>query len=280
MLFMDKDVKHAKRMVVILFFACLCISLLCFGISAYLVRTETADPFLVELSKGTGILFMVLGFGYLAAVLISSAGRKKVSGDGGSAAAENGSMTLDETNMRRALERYIPDGETLLAGIHAVAIETAVNSLFGECLCLEDRLIPHPDGGTYALNKKKYSDHSVYIGITPHFLVMTDCGKESYYYQWDKIEKKSDVCETDVHYVTKEILLADIGRCFPLEDIQSCDIRSGWLGSKKCHITMKNGSYLKLMFPKLGGLGGGMPHHSEYRDVIMARLSGGNEIIC
>lgn len=170
------------------------------------------DLFLVEIFKGVGILFLVLGFGYSVAVRISSGSRKKDSGDGVSAAAGNGSKTLDETNMRRALENYIPDGETLLAGIHAVAVETAVNYVFGECLCLEDRLIPHPGGGAYVLNKKKYEDHSVYIGITSHFLVMTDCGKESYYYQWHKIEKESDLCEPNVHKVTEEILLADIGK--------------------------------------------------------------------
>lgn len=33
-----------------------------------------------------------------------------------------------------------------------------------------------------------------------------------------------------------------------------------------------NESYFKLMFPKLGGLGGGMPHHAQYRDAIIAKL--------
>ncbi len=35
---------------------------------------------------------------------------------------------------------------------------------------------------------------------------------------------------------------------------------------------MKNGTTLKLMFPKLGGVGGGMPHHAEYREAIIAKL--------
>jgi len=39
---------------------------------------------------------------------------------------------------------------------------------------------------------------------------------------------------------------------------------------------MKNGSYFKLMFPKLDGLGGGMPHHTEYCEAIIARLGGSN----
>ena len=39
-------------------------------------------------------------------------------------------------------------------------------------------------------------------------------------------------------------------------------------------ITLKNGAFLKLLLPKRGGLGGGMPHHEEYREKIIARLSG------
>ncbi len=38
-------------------------------------------------------------------------------------------------------------------------------------------------------------------------------------------------------------------------------------------ITMKGGSVLKIMLPKRGGLGGGMPHHVEYREAIIERLS-------
>ena len=33
-----------------------------------------------------------------------------------------------------------------------------------------------------------------------------------------------------------------------------------------------NGEYFKLMFQKLGGLGGGMPLHAEYCDRIMQEL--------
>ena len=52
--------------------------------------------------------------------------------------------------------------------------------------------------------------------------------------------------------------------------------KKGMEGSVKCHITMKNGSYFKLLLPKLGGLGGGMPHHAEYLQAIIARLGGGS----
>jgi len=105
---------------------------------------------------------------------------------------------FEEGNMRRILEQYIPDGETLLAGIHAAAKESVVKCVYGKCVRTENRLVPDEKGGVIAINKKK------------------------------------------------------------------------------CFITMKNGSYFKLILPKLGGLGGGMPHHTEYRDKIIAWLGGRN----
>lgn len=47
------------------------------------------------------------------------------------------------------------------------------------------------------------------------------------------------------------------------------------MGSVKCNIAMKNGTYFKLLLPKLGGLGGDMPNHTQYRDAIIAHLGGG-----
>lgn len=280
---MDEDLKKAKRLVIFLFLVCLCIALSCFGTAAYLVAanrgTETVSHGLVDFTKVivmAGIFFLVLGFGYTLPALLST---RKKAGNQPSAVIDFSSVPVetvkdsdvfDETNMRNNLEKYIPEGENLLAGIHAIANETSVNCVFSGCVLMENMLRPDKEGGTVALTKKKYNSHSIYIGITQNYLVMTDCGVNPYYYQFDD---KPNVSETDLQEVTADILLADIGRCFPLADIQSCDIKNGWLGSVKCRITMKNGSYFKLMFPKIGGMGGGMPHHAQYREAIMARLS-------
>lgn len=280
MLRMDKDYRKARKLVILLFFSCIGIALLCFGICAYLVVTtrgaEVIDQRLVEITKAIvmiGIFFLVLGLGYLLPILISHKKQKAEieSRNGTGIGGISMSGIFDETNMRCALEKYIPDGETLLAGIHAAANETVVTCVFGGCVRVADRLRPDKDGGTVALSKKKYSAYDIYIGITQHFLVMADCEHYSYYYQFDD---EPNARETDIQKITADVLFADIGKCFPLTDIQSCDIKKGWLGSVKCFITMKNGSYFKLMFPKLGGLGGGMPHHAEYRDAIIARLGG------
>ncbi|MDE6714440.1 MAG: hypothetical protein K2K20_11980, partial [Lachnospiraceae bacterium] len=68
---MDKDVKKAKRLVIILFVICLCIALICFGIAVYLVVTNresgTASQNLANITKSIfmiGVFFLVLGFGY------------------------------------------------------------------------------------------------------------------------------------------------------------------------------------------------------------------------
>lgn len=181
------------------------------------------------------------------------------------------SEIFNETNMRQTLGKYIPDGETLLAGIHAISKETNVMSVFGKCVRTESGLIPDENGGIIALNKKKYAGYDVYLGITQYSLIIVECERNSYLYQFDD---EPDVNEADIQEVSSDIFFADIGTYFPLADIQNCEIKKGWMGSVKCFLTMKNGSYFKLMFPKLGGVGGGMPHHTEYREAIIKRLSG------
>ena len=180
---------------------------------------------------------------------------------------------FDETIMRDTLEKYIPAGETMLAGIHAIAKETSVIGIFEKCIRTENSLIPDENGGTVALNKKKFSTYDIYLAITQSSLVITECEKYSYFYQF-----KDDpvVSESEIQKLPAELSLDDIGTCYPLTDIQTCDIKKGWMGSVKCHIKMKNGSYFKLLLPKLGGLGGDMPHHTKYREAIIARPGGGS----
>lgn len=177
---------------------------------------------------------------------------------------------FDETNMRQALGACIPDGETLLAGIHAIAKEMSTACVFKKCIRVESGLVPDENGGIVSLYKKKYSACDIYFGITQTFMVIADCEKYDYFYEFDN---EPDVNETDIQELSSELCFEDIGKCFPLADIQSCEIKNGWMGSVKCFLTMKNGSCFRLLFPKLGGLGGGMPHHAQYREAILARLS-------
>ena len=53
-----------------------------------------------------------------------------------------------------------------MAGIHAVSKESNVAGVFGKCVRTESGLIPDENGGTIALDKKKYSTCDIYLGIT------------------------------------------------------------------------------------------------------------------
>ncbi len=174
---------------------------------------------------------------------------------------------FDEANMRQVLEPYIPEGETLQAGIHGVSKETGIQAVFGKCAHTEDKVIPDEKGGTVTVSKKKRMPYDIYIGITQSFLVITACDTTQYHYEFQ------EGGEVDAPAVTSEIMLSDLGMCYPLADVRNCEFKKGVMGSVNCSLTMKNGSYFKLMFPKLGGMGNGMPHHKEYREAIVARLS-------
>lgn len=142
---------------------------------------------------------------------------------------------FDERNMTEALNACIPEGETLSAGIHGVTLQ---------------------------VNRKKTSVFDVYIGVTERYLAVVECEERKYLNEVYRIrDRRSTVAE-------------DVGTCFPLAEIQRCVTKNGIMGSVSCAITLKDGSFLKLQLPKRGGLGGGMPHHGEYREKILACLNG------
>ena len=162
---MNDDRKKGKRVVIIFLLICFCIAALCFGIAAsMLVKTRqtgivgehTAD--IAKIVVFIGIFFLVMAFGYLVPIL-KSLKKQKTQAEAGIAdgnTSADPSEIFDERNMRRALEPYIPDGETLLAGIHAIAKESMFTGIFANCVCLEDRFVPAPEGegGVYSMNKK------------------------------------------------------------------------------------------------------------------------------
>lgn len=141
---------------------------------------------------------------------------------------------FDEANMNRVLGDCLPEGETLLAGIHGITLQ---------------------------VNQKKTSYFDVYIGITGRYLLVAEC--EERQYLTAAYPKIKDFRKT---------VAEDVGVCFPFEDIQHCEIKKAIMGAVNCSITFRNGDFLRLQLPKRGGLGGGMPHHGEYREKIIARL--------
>lgn len=181
---------------------------------------------------------------------------------------------FDEKNMMQSLGKYVPGGETLTAGVHGVGIETEIKQIFGKCELVEDKLIPKENGTAIEVSKCKYSKHDVYIGITQNYLILTECEVYKHFYEFDH---DPDLKGAAVEEIDTCISITDIGTyCFPFKEIEKCVIKKAWMGAVNCAITMKGGSVLKIMLPKRGGLGGGMPHHAEYREAIIQRLSAFN----
>ncbi len=247
------------------------ISLICFGVFAYLLfvakemnPTDDTIVQIAEIACFAGIFFLILTFGFALPAYI--AGKKS---KGGTQATDPRDIFV-EANMRLKLENYIPDGETMVAGIHAAVKESSVTCAYKDCVLTEDKLLPEANGKVVSVSKSKYSMYDLYISVTQHYFVVADCQQYRYLYEFDKKPVKS---MDEIKPVTEEILLKDVGKCFRFEEIQSCDVKKGMAGSLNCVIKMKNESYFKLVLPKTGGIGGGMPNHEKYRDMIVACLT-------
>ena len=141
---------------------------------------------------------------------------------------------FDEAKMLQVLGNCLPEGETLTAGIHGITLQ---------------------------VNQKKTSYFDVYVGITEHYLLVAECEERKYL--------------TAAYHLLPDLrktVAEDVGVCFSFGSIQSCVIKKAMMGAVNCAITFRDGGFLKLQLPKRGGLGGGMPHHAEYREAIIARL--------
>lgn len=179
------------------------------------------------------------------------------------------SSIFDENNMMQALKKNLPDGETLTAGIHGLGLETEIKQVFGKCTLVGEKLVPNENGIAIEVSKCKYSTHDVYIGISQNYFILSECEVYQHYYEFNDVPNRDGISVEDLK---DEIGIEELRSSFLFSEIQKCVIKKGWMGSVKCTLTMKGGSLLKLMLPKRGGLGGGMSHHAEYREAIIARL--------
>ncbi|MCI8915086.1 MAG: hypothetical protein HFF26_00230 [Oscillospiraceae bacterium] len=141
---------------------------------------------------------------------------------------------FDEGRMMQVLEGCVPEGETVTAGVHGVTLQ---------------------------INQKKTSVFDVYVGLTGSSLLVAECEERQYLNGFYRVPD------------LRKAVTEDLGTCIPLAQIEKCEIKKGIMGAANCSITLRDGSFLKLQLPKRGGLGEGMPHHGEYRERIIERLS-------
>lgn len=271
---MNQNKNQGGKRAVVSFVVSILMALVCFGVFGLIYMSTKGptpvDDSIVEISKIVvlvGVFFLVLAFGYSLPMIIR--GKKS---QGGTVVTDENDI-FNEANMRVALEKYVPAGETLIAAIRVVTKESSASCVFDKCILTEDDIRPAEDGKIVSVSKKKFATYDMYLGITQRSMVVADCGAYKYYYEFNKVPVSSDL---KIQTLTEPVSLGSLCKCFALEDVESCKAKKGMAGSLNCVITMKNSDYFKIIIPKTGGFGGGMPNHEKYRDEILKCLSGEN----
>lgn len=193
-----------------------------------------------------GVLLLVVAFGY---VLPKWLRVKK--GDWG---------ILDERNMYKALNPYVPAGETLRAAVHAVSLKKVTKQVYSGCRYTEEALIPDAGGKTYLIEKSKHSTHDMYIGITAKHLIVKEAEECTHAYSVQEIDMP------DLAPISAPVENHCMGTCFPLELITKCTVSSAG-GMQKCTIELSDGSLFKFKLAEKAGLG--MPNHEQNRRILL-----------
>lgn len=181
------------------------------------------------------------------------------------------SRKFNEEEMRRVLEKYVPAGEKLIAGVHGYGAEVKIMfEILGNC-SFDGEVYPAERGMAISGYKAKYAGYDVYLGITEHHFIFSECvSGNKYYYQFDKVPASR---EADAGEFAGSTQLEDIGKwlAFTDGDVQSCVIKSA-KRNMKITITLKNGSYFIIEMPKDDKPVKHSPHYVEYRNAVLERL--------
>ncbi len=181
---------------------------------------------------------------------------------------------LVEKVMLEKLGKYVPEGETIAAAIECTALQTRICCYYDKCEIDEenDMLVPSWDSliGAIEIRKSKRAEYSAYIGITKNTLILCEMMNEMHYYEVNEAPASKAAF---VQHLEKPTKHSDLGKCFPLAEIENCELKTSFTGAVKCVINMKNGSLLKLKLPKRSSAKRDMPHHEEYRENILSKLS-------
>lgn len=178
---------------------------------------------------------------------------------------------FDEKTMLEKLNQFVPEGETLIAGVKAIGNSMEVRQCFSYVTVLDDDTLTRSEvdpSCVYDVQRNKYATHDIYIGITNNYLVFNECELYKHAFFVNKA-KPGEFVPVEVK---ENVSIRGFGHAQELKNIKSVKIKSGLLGQKKCVISFNNGSCFKFSIPKKAGVGNGMPHHKEYRDKIVEVL--------
>lgn len=87
------------------------------------------------------------------------------------------------------------------------------------------------------------------LGLPRIFWQLPGAKRTPYHYELDDAP---DGSEGEMQEITSDICLADIGTCFSLADIQSCQLKNGWMGSVKCFLTNSGYEFFRAICEEKG----------------------------
>ncbi len=200
-----------------------------------------------------GVLCLIFAFGHCLPRLI-----KLARGDLG---------IYDEENMRKVLSKYVPTGESLIAGICAMAHRVDVKYIFRNCVYKEGILTPSVNTPAFKLHKFNAKGFEMYVGVTEKHLIICECEPCQYYYTVENLPAFGDIVGEEILYPVEA---KDIGHCLALEDINGGSIKRIRGGSMRYVLNFINANKLKFTVKKSTFIE--MPHHQEYQKIIISSL--------
>lgn len=170
----------------------------------------------------------------------------------------------------------LPGNQEFQAGVHGVMKKVVITRVYRNAILDDNNVIVPTDGDSILyIRKSKLCDFDAYIGITPDWLLVVPCNEEKWAYESFRITEPEKIKEfLDYAQPLEAPLPASyIIPVIPLASIADFSAKKNWIGAYVCRLEMSDGDEFKMMLPRLGGLGGGMPHHKEYREAIVSKLT-------
>lgn len=187
--------------------------------------------------------------------------------------AKTNAKDYGEKQMRQMLEQYVPEGESLIAGVHGYGMKTIIHQVIYGAYTVDGMTFPAKDGAAYLVTKEKHAGYEVYLAMTERHYIFSACERGLKYYSgMEEIELPQGVTPQQRQSLVN-IQDIGIGYIFSQEDIESC-VTNADSGGKytDCAIKLKGGVYFEIRFLKKNVAPESAPHYLEYRDMILKCL--------
>lgn len=187
------------------------------------------------------------------------------------------SSVFSERNMLEKLSAVFPAGTEIKAAVHVVVKSAEVMRLYANAV-VEDktRLIPAATDSLIFLRKSKECSFDAYLGISDSLIAMVPCDSVMWGYELPEISDPDQIAQFGgfAETVTQPLDLSAITLVYPIDSLDKCEGKKNWIGAWNYKLEFSCGDNFRVMIPRLGGLGGGMPNHARYRDAIVGLFNG------